>query len=109
MLLIADQGSDFLDGTAAALREAGMFMLVTPTSDPTTDAKLIGDVPASVQELFHVLRSGAPSPTGSIARQLDISPQNAKNRLDRMQAMGLLRRQKITNPTGGLEWENRLF
>jgi hypothetical protein len=100
---------ELLEGLQDALKDHGRFMLLSESEDPLSDPKLIGDVPAAVQETFDVLKRSAPITTGSLARLLDQTPQATKNRLDRFAAMGLLTRVKVPSPTGGLEWENRIF
>lgn len=110
MFLVADQGPKFLDGIEAALREKELFMLVAPSLDRPVEAGwLIGLIPDYVRATFDVLRSQAPIPTGKLAEAIGQSPQNTKNRLDRLQNMGLLRREKIPSPSGGLEWLNQIF
>lgn len=110
LFLVADQGNLFLDGIEAALEQAGLFALVTDAPDAAVDrGRLIGAVPDYIRSTFDTLRRIAPVTTGALAREIDQSPQNTKNRLDRLYAMGLLRREKVPSPTGGLEWLNRVF
>jgi hypothetical protein len=110
LFIVAPAGEDeFLEGLRDALKEHGLFMLVAATEQPLSDPYLIGDVPAAIEETFDVLKRSAPVTTGSLARLLRQTPQATKNRLDRFDTMGLLKREKIPSPTGGLEWENRIF
>lgn len=110
MFLVADQGPKFLDGIEAALREKELFMLVAPSLDcPAETGRLIGSVPDHVRATFEVLQSQAPVPTGKLAQEIGQTPQNTKNRLDKLYCMGLLRRKKLPSPSGGLEWLNQIF
>ena len=110
LFLVADQGPLFLDGLTAALREGGLFMLVAEAEDAVPDeGELFGSVPRHVEETFQVLRRKAPITTGELARLVGQTPQNTKNRLDRLYEMGLVQREKVPSPTGGLEWLNRVF
>jgi hypothetical protein len=109
IFLIADRDPVFLEGLNDALVGKGLFMLATSTPDPLTQPWLVGDVSPAIQETFEQLVRSGPVATGSLAKQLGQSPQNTKNRLDRLYAMGLLQREKVTSPTGGLEWENRIL
>jgi hypothetical protein len=110
LFIVAPAGDeDLLEGLRDALKEHDLFMLVAPTAEPLLDPYLIGDVPTAIHETFNVLKRSAPITTGALARLLQQTPQATKNRLDRFKMMGLLRRVKISSPTGGLEWENRIF
>ncbi len=104
--IVADQGDEFLEGLEAALLDKKLFMMVTGDIEDLKEARLIGAVPDYLEETFKILLRVAPIPTGSLAKLLDQSPQNTKNRLDRLFEMGLLRREKEVSPTGGLEWVN---
>lgn len=107
ILLVSDQGDAFLDGLVRALRDKKLFMAVLQSLDsPLAKADLIGDVPGYIKATFKELARTAPVSTGSLARALGESAQNTKNRLDRLQEMGLLKREKVASPTGGLEWLN---
>ena len=109
VFLISEKDPVFLEGVNDALVGKGLFMLAAPTPEPLFQPWLVGDVSPAIQETFEELVRSAPVTTGSLAKQLEQSPQNAKNRLDRLHAMGFLRREKVTSPTGGLEWENRIL
>lgn len=108
--LVSDQKDDFLDGLTAALREKSMFMLVSPDMEhPFNKGTIVGEIPDYVKATFDVLCQKAPISTGSLAQVIGQSPQNTKKRLDRLYEMGLLRREKIPSPSGGLEWINSIF
>jgi hypothetical protein len=109
IILISEKDEEFLEGVNAALSDEGLFMLVTPEEHSLRESWLIGDVPTYLQETFQLLRQSAPVPTGTLARLLDQTPQNTKNRVDRLVEMGLVRREKQVSPTGGLEWVNWVF
>jgi len=109
LFLIADQGMDFIDGLEAALRERKIFALVAPSPDTLEGAHLVGEVPDYIAETFDIVRRHGPIATGSLAKLIGQSPQNTKNRLDRLAEMGLLKREKQPSPTGGLEWINRIL
>jgi hypothetical protein len=106
IILLSKKDADFLEGLSTALDQQGLFMLVSSDDTSLGDSWLIGDVPAYLQETFQQLRQSSPVPTGTLARILDQSPQNTKNRVDRLVEMGLVRREKQVSPTGGLEWVN---
>lgn len=108
--LVSDQGEDFLDGLTAALREEGMFMLVSPNAiNPLESGQIIGDIQDYIKATFDVICQKSPISTGNLGKIAGQSPQNMKNRLDRLYAMGLLCREKIPSPSGGLEWVNWIF
>jgi len=109
LFIVADQGPDFIDGLEAALRERRMFTLVASSADSLDGAQLIGDVPDYIAETFELVRRHGPVATGSLAKMIGQSPQNTKNRLDRLAEMGVLHREKQASPTGGLEWVNRIL
>lgn len=110
LFLVADQGQQFLDGINAALSEKELFMLVSSNLEhPTKACFFVGSIPDYVQSTFEVLRSHEPIPTGKLAHLINQSPQNTKKRLDRLHSMGLLRREKVPSPSGGLEWLNYIF
>lgn len=109
LFLVADQSMEQLEGLEKALEEKKLFMLLCERPDSLEGGHLIGEAPQYLQETFDVLRKTAPVTTGSLAKLIDQSPQNTKNRLDRLESMGLVRREKEPSPTGGLEWVNRVF
>lgn len=109
LIIVSDQGRDFLDGLEAALRDQKLFMLMAPSPDALGQGRLIGAVPSYLEDTFNALRDLEEATTGTLARTIDESAQNTKNRLDQLYAMGLLRREKVPSPTGGMEWSNRIF
>lgn len=109
LYIVADQDQDFIDGLEASLRERKMFTMVVPGPDSLEGAQLVGEVPDYIAETFEAVRRHGPIATGSLAKMIDESPQNTKNRLDRLAEMGLLKREKLPSPTGGLEWINSIL
>lgn len=109
LVVVADQEADFVDGLEAALRERKMFAMVMTGPDSLEGAHLVGEVPDYIAETFEAVRRHGPIATGSLAKMIDQSPQNTKNRLDRLSEMGLLKREKQPSPTGGLEWINSIL
>lgn len=107
--LISEVDESFLEGIHAALREEGLFMYVSPSQEAVgSKGRLIGKATDALSETFEVLLQLGPSTTGEIASAIDTSPQNAKNRIDRLSAMGVVDREKVKSPSGGEEWLNRI-
>lgn len=109
IILVSEHDDELLEGVTAALDDKNLFMLVTPDEHSLRKSWLIGDVPDYLQETFRHLQRSAPVPTGTLAKLLDQTPQNTKNRIDKLVEMGLVRREKQVSPTGGLEWVNWIF
>lgn len=108
-ILAADQGREFIDGLQTALREEKLFMLVVPEPRALDEGRLIGAAPGYLEDTFNALRDLGEATTAELARSIDQSVQNTKNRLDRLYEMGLVRREKVPSPSGGREWKNRVF
>lgn len=108
-VLAADQGREFMEGLQTALREEKLFMLVVPKPEALEEGRLVGAAPGYLEDTFNALRDLGEATTAELARSIDQSVQNTKNRLDRLHEMGLLRREKIPSPSGGREWKNRVF
>lgn len=100
---------DLLDGVAAAFSEKKMAAYAVDAPDRLgKSGKLIGAVTPALQETFDLLLQRGAMSTGDLARALDTSPQNAKNRVDRLVNQGLAVREKVSSETGGTEWINRI-
>lgn len=99
----------FLDGLADALTygRAALYLAPTPR-DVGRSGRAIGATTPTLDETFRVLLRLGPLGTGDLAAELDTSPQNAKNRVDRLVELGLATRLKVSSPSGGMEWLNRL-
>jgi Fic family protein len=110
LFLISQIDDLFLEGIHAALKEEKLIMHVSPSpSGLGRDGRLIGKATQALNETFDVLLRRAPITTGGLANCLDISPQNAKNRIDRLLEMGIVAREKVQSSTGGYEWLNRVL
>lgn len=110
LLLISDLDDLFLEGTDAALKEEKLFMYVAPTPEAVgSKGQLVGRATRTLTETFDILLKESPITTGQLAELLNTSPQNAKNRIDRLVEMGAVTRQKVQSPTGGYEWLNRIL
>lgn len=113
IVLVAEPDPEFLDGTETALKEKKLFALVVPEpgvlrKDPQA-GELLGAAPSYLEETFRTLRDLEEATTGQLARAIDQSVQNTNNRLKRLEEMGLVRREKVSSPSGGREWRNRAF
>lgn len=113
IILVAEQDPEFLDGTETALKEEKLFTLVVPDPDAIRRdqraGQLLGAAPAHLEDTFDALRELEDPTTGELARAINESVQNTNNRLRRLEEMGLVRREKVSSPSGGREWRNRAF
>ena len=99
----------FLDGLEDALAygKAALY-LAASVSDIGRLGRVLGATTPALSQTFDVLLRLGPLGTGELAAELDTSPQNAKNRVDRLVQLGLASRSKVSSPSGGVEWWNRL-
>lgn len=105
--LVSALDETFLDGLNDALAQRKLLMYVI--EDPDVFGRsgiLIGAPHEALRETFNALLGRSPTTTGDLARMLDTTPQNAKNRLDRLEEFGLVVRKKVVSETGGHEWLN---
>ncbi|PQJ36793.1 hypothetical protein BSZ35_00110 [Salinibacter sp. 10B] len=110
IILLSEEQDDFLDGIETALSEEGMAVLVASSADdPLSDIKPIGEVKPHLMETFEVVRESAPATTAEVASRLGQSVQNANNRLRSLDELGLIRREKVSSPSGGQEWQVRVL
>ena len=98
-----------LDGLVDALAYGRAALYLTPTrADIGRAGRALGAMTPPLTETFDTLLRLGPVGTGELAAELDTSPQNAKNRIDRLVELGLAARSKVSSPSGGTEWMNRL-
>lgn len=109
LVVISELDDQFLEGLSAALRERKLIMYAAPSSEAIgREGKLIGRESDVLSETFKALLRKAPVTTGTLSQYLNTSPQNVKNRIDRLEKMGIVEREKIKSETGGYEWLNRI-
>lgn len=118
LFLLGPTKYSFLEGTERALADQNCFMYMFESpADFARRGVLIGakargnhDRVGNVLEpTFHMLLTKRSVTTGEAATLLDTTPQNMKNRFDRLVEMGIVVRDKATSPTGGHEWSNRIW
>lgn len=108
-VLVAPLSNDFLDGVSHALEEEKLLMYAVEDPDDFGRAgSLVGAKSDALRETFTILLQRAPISTGDLATMLDTTPQNAKNRIDRLVDLGIVIRSKEVSRTGGYEWINRI-
>lgn len=102
-----DRGDHFLEGIADGLHKVGVALYVTDSiGEAPAKGRLIGKVTQPLTEVFDLLLRRGPTSTGEIATALDITAQNAKNRVDRLIQSKLATRDKQASASGGHEWIN---
>jgi hypothetical protein len=109
MYIISEPDEQFLDGLSAALKEERLTVYAVPEEeDIGKRGFLLGAITDAIRETFEVILRWGPLTTGDLAKSLDTSPQNAKNRVDRLVKKKLATREKVPDDTGGKVWLNRI-
>ena len=110
IMMVTEMDEVFLEGLNDALEQGHILVYVAPNMESLgSTGTLIGAKSEPLRETFQVLLAQAPVSTGTVANALHITPQNAKNRLDRLANMGLIVREKVASETGGHEWINSVL
>ena len=109
-VLVTQRDEMVLDGLDAALKEKKLAMYAAPSPEAIgREGFLLGRTTHALTETFDVLLQQSPVTTGELAGKLNMSPQNTKNRIDRLVGLGLATREKVASESGGYEWLNRVM
>ena len=106
---VGPDDSTFLDGLEDALTYGKSALYLAPAVlSVGQSGRVLGATTSVLSQTFDILLRLGPLGTGELATELDTSPQNAKNKVDRLVQLGLAARSKVSSPSGGVEWWNRL-
>lgn len=104
----ADDGLDLGELVDALEKfKQALILLESPAGSPG-DGRILGAMPEHLRETWAVLAGHNGATTAEVASLLSETLQNTNQRLKRLDEAGLIRRERVTSPSGGWEWKNKM-